>query len=684
MNSRLDVRRLLPIAGLAGAMAWALWPRRHESTNVRQFRALTNAGSALVRLDNEAGSAAYFNDAWLTFTRRSRLELIGLGWLEDVHPDDRHLLTPSLRRAALSESARSIEYRLRRHDGEYRWMMEHSSPYRPNGKLVNKSLSSLIDISDLKRAEDGLRLLAATGAMIGSSSDTNDVVDRFARHLTESFADCCVVHLLRDGELRLESAAASNPHHSATLAAAMRASQASFNESEFVERVRRERNPIVIDVEQDEEFAKLTNEWGASNAILGVIAESMVIAPMTVRGRLIGTLLLASVEPSRWFNAHDFELVRSLAQRLSDIIENARLFAETQAAEERYRRFFSASADAIIVTDKSLAVLETNPAFDRLYGARPALIVGRALSDLLTLPSEAIESLNDSSRTNDWRGNLRLNQSDGGSVAVEAWLGTMTVSEEPFIMVAIRDISERAQFEESRRRLLASVSHDLKNPLNSIKANAQLAKRQISRGTIDLAQAAETFSRIDSLSNRMVSQIADLMDVSLIDAGAELDLELSEVDLLALTRVVVDQYQATTLNHDIVITADLESAITMLDPRRIERVLTNVLTNAIKYSPDGGEIGINIRGIEREGVAWIQVSVTDRGIGIESGDLPGLFTKIGRGRNVAERFSGTGIGLVGVSQIVKQHGGFIEVQSEVGEGSTFTISLPVTRETGTA
>lgn len=678
MQPRLSARRYLPLAGTVGSVGWALLNRRRRSASERRFRALANAGSALIRQDDANGNAVYFNEPWLAFTRHSLAELTGRGWLSDVHPEDRGTLIATKRSAARSQTQCTIEYRLRHHDGDYHWMIEHSSPYRLEHGEINGSISSLIDISDHKRAEAGLRLLASTGAVITSSLDSDEMLDRFARHVSQSFADWCIVHLMREGELELSTVATAKPEHRDNLQAAMQTNQSDFNHASLVAKIRGEREPILSDHLYDPEFKRIAAELGILKAISSPKVESLVLAPMMVRGRFIGTLLLVSLPPVRCFDADDLGLIRSLAQRLAVVVENARLFSEAQAAEERYRRFFSGSADAIVVADQSFTVRETNPAFEQLYGTRQSRIVGRSIADLLLLPDDAINEMKSNEASSDWRGNLTLTRGDGEVVIVEAWLGRLVVPEGPIIVAAIRDISERAHFEESRRRLLASVSHDLKNPLNSIKANAQLAQRQINRGSLDFSQAAEVFQRIDGLTNRMVSQIADLMDVSLLEAGSQLELELREVELIALTQLVVDQYQATTLNHRIVVRTELDSLAGEWDAHRIERVLTNLLTNAIKYSPNGGEIAFDIRVLHREdSTDWAEISLTDEGIGIEPDDIPMLFTRIGRGRNVARRFSGTGIGLVGVSQIVQQHGGTIDVQSEVGKGSTFRILLPL-------
>jgi PAS domain S-box-containing protein len=677
-TKRERVRRLLPFAGAAAAFGSAMFSRQRELASERRFRALANAGSALIRQEDADGNAIYFNEPWLAFTRRLHADLLGRGWLNDVHPDDRPTIVKANEKATRLRAQYTVEYRLRRSDGDYRWMIEHSSPYRLENGEIHGSLSSLIDISDRKRAEAGLELLASTGVVITSSLDLDEMLHRFARHVTRSFADWCSIHLMRDGELELSTVATADARHYQPLLASMRNRQTLFNNANVVARLQDEREPVLVDIDRDTDFSTHIRELGLHFEGLNERIESIVLTPMTARGRFIGTLLLASLAPARCFDVEDLGLISSLAHRLTVVVENGRLFAEAQAAEERYRRFFSGSADAIVVADQSFTVREANPAFEALYGARQSRMVGRSIGDLLALPDDAIDEMKSTASSSDWRGNLVLTQAQGDTVNVEVWLGRLVVPEGPIIVAAIRDISERTRFEASRRRLLASVSHDLKNPLNSIKANAQLAMRQIDRGSIGLDQAAEVFRRIDGLTNRMVSQIADLMDVSLLETGSQLELELSEVDLIALTGLVVDQYQATTSNHRILIRTELDSMTGVWDAHRIERVLTNLLTNAIKYSPAGGEIVFAINPIRQDdGIDWVEIALADQGIGIEPEDLSTLFTRIGRGRNVTERFAGTGIGLVGVGQIVQQHGGTIGVESKVGEGSTFRILLPI-------
>jgi PAS domain S-box-containing protein len=375
-------------------------------------------------------------------------------------------------------------------------------------------------------------------------------------------------------------------------------------------------------------------------------------------------------------------LARTLSRRVAIAVENAQLFEAAQNAEHRYRRLFEGAADAIVAFDQSLKIREVNPALARLVRRSRKRLINRPVSDLVVGQSEEWPAFLAALEIGEWRGEFRLETGDHSTAPVEAWVTRMSLDDGAIFIAAMRDVSERDLLEAARRQLLATVSHDLKNPINSIKANAQLAIRQLRRGNpIEREKMIDAFSRIDGLTNRMVLQIEDLMDVALLEAGTQLEFQITEVDLVMLARLVVDQYQATTNRHRIIVQCSENGTVVgRWDEHRIERVLTNLLTNAIKYSPDGGDIVIDIETeTDPDGSTWAKLAITDEGVGIPSGDLPHLFSRFGRGQNVLMRISGTGIGLVGVSQIIGQHGGRVEVSSQEGKGSTFTVRLPLAR-----
>jgi signal transduction histidine kinase len=175
----------------------------------------------------------------------------------------------------------------------------------------------------------------------------------------------------------------------------------------------------------------------------------------------------------------------------------------------------------------------------------------------------------------------------------------------------------------------------------------------------------------------MAGQIEALLDVARLRAGRPLELNRRPTDLVALARAAAAEYQQTTEIHRIRVEAPEPEVRGEWDASRLERVLGNLLSNAIKYSPEGGEITVTI-GRESDGASGDQavLRVRDQGLGIPPASQPLVFDRFRRGDNVGP-IAGTGLGLAGVKAIVEQHGGTIVLESQAGQGSTFTVRLPV-------
>jgi signal transduction histidine kinase len=236
---------------------------------------------------------------------------------------------------------------------------------------------------------------------------------------------------------------------------------------------------------------------------------------------------------------------------------------------------------------------------------------------------------------------------------------------------------------QAREELLSIVSHDLKNPLASIKGYAQLLRRRIERlGIPDAARLLDGLTKIDTASARMVAQIDELLDAARLRAGQPLDLDRERIDLAALVRQVAAEHQQTTQKHAIQVVSGVPELYGSYDAARIERVFANLLANAIKYSPQGGAIVIDIAHEQIDDKLWAVVAVRDQGVGIPAADLPHIFDRFHRAGNVARQIQGTGIGLSSARQIVEQHNGSIEVMSQEGVGATFTVRLPLEGDAG--
>lgn len=241
----------------------------------------------------------------------------------------------------------------------------------------------------------------------------------------------------------------------------------------------------------------------------------------------------------------------------------------------------------------------------------------------------------------------------------------------------------RAQAEdalEARNAFLSSVSHDLKTPLTSIKGNAQMLQLRVKRGALSspegIARLQQGLGTIETSVKKMKTMIDDLLDLAQLQAGQMLTFETSEEDFVALVQRVVQEQQVTTTRHQLTFKTLVPTLLVSIDATRIERVVGNLLNNAIKYSPVGGEVTISLSQEQREASSWAILALQDQGIGIPAADLPHIFEPFRRADNSKGRIQGTGVGLTSAAQIIEQHAGTITVESAEGVGTLFTIRIP--------
>ena len=244
-------------------------------------------------------------------------------------------------------------------------------------------------------------------------------------------------------------------------------------------------------------------------------------------------------------------------------------------------------------------------------------------------------------------------------------------------VAVFQDISPIKELERQKDAFLAAASHDLKNPLTAIKARAQILQRQALRmkGT-EGQRIVDGLRAIDQTATRLTAMINELLDVARLQMGRPLLLDRQQIDLAEVARQVIAELQPSTDRHDIEIKAPTDAILGLWDRARLERVVSNLVSNAIKFSPEGGRVSLVVRDEEREGEPWVALDVHDEGVGIPAEDVPRIFERFYRGSNVAGAIEGTGLGLTGSRHIVEQHGGLLLVESEQGRGSVFTVLLP--------
>ncbi len=243
-----------------------------------------------------------------------------------------------------------------------------------------------------------------------------------------------------------------------------------------------------------------------------------------------------------------------------------------------------------------------------------------------------------------------------------------------------QDVTFFKDAEELKDHFLGMVVHELRTPLSVVKGFATMLLTQTARGNGPRLSdwQHEAIAEIDLASDRLNWLINDLLDVVRLQAG-RLVLRRESLDLVSITQRVIAQLQRSTEHHQLTLStlpASLSHLLGEVDGQRIEQVLANLLTNAIKYSPQGGLVEVTLREeTERQAVL---ISIRDQGIGIPQAEQARLFGRFVRASNgEALLISGTGLGLYLCRELVLQHEGQIWFESREGAGSTFFMRLPL-------
>lgn len=448
---------------------------------------------------------------------------------------------------------------------------------------------------------------------------------------------------------------------------------------------------------------------------MGIVAYLGI--PLVLDGQALGALCVIDHVPHAWTSVQvqilsdlaasvltEIGLRRTSAEAMQARAEAESLLAQLLQAETSYRLLvdtapqiiWRANADAVIAyyNERWFAYTGLSPAQSSVDGWA-AVVHPEDLPRVVESWAQALLA------GTTWEAEYRLRRADGSfrwhlgrSLPVRDSTSTLT-----HWMGSATDIHDHKQAEEERLRLheaerqaravaqaaledrdafIASVAHDLKSPLTAVRGHAELLRRKAQRSlSPDAAWLTEGLTRVERATDQMTSMVGELVDLARLHSGRSLDLVPAPTDLGTLVQRCADEAQATARSHTIVVEPPATALVGSWDAARIERVVANLLTNALKYSPNGGVIDVRVE-LECAGRhRWAVLTVADHGIGIPAADLPRIFERFHRGANVAGRISGSGIGLAGARQIVEQHGGTIGVTSAPGDGAAFTVRLPL-------
>ncbi len=371
-------------------------------------------------------------------------------------------------------------------------------------------------------------------------------------------------------------------------------------------------------------------------------------------------------------------VARDVSDRKRSEAERERLLAELDAT-------LMAVPDALLVYDRGGNIVRTNPAAHQLLGYTAAELQrplperlarmqiqtadGKALPPEEALPLVAL------------RGETRCGlpgkfvRPDGREVWFSASGAPIRASDGTILgsVISLSDTTELHELEEYREEFIRSVGHDLRQPLTIIQGHAELLRQAAAKQGMD-PLSKRSLALIASSAKRMAKMIQDLVEAAQVQAG-EVPLRTAPLDLRAFVADFVQQMKAATEEERVQVEAPAALPPVLADADKLERILANILGNALKYSPPSSPITVRLQPADDE----VATSVIDCGPGIPQEELPHLFERYRRTRAARQRGEGLGLGLYITKGLVEAHGSRIWVESEVGKGSTFAFSLPVAR-----
>lgn len=377
-----------------------------------------------------------------------------------------------------------------------------------------------------------------------------------------------------------------------------------------------------------------------------------------------------------------------------DITERKQTEEALRQSEERFRSLIENALDIITILDADGTIHYESPSIEKVLGYSPAELIDRNFFSYIH-PDDLARTFSGNANetqtlTVPGSSEFRYRHKDG------SWRTLETIAQrfidnstQARIMVNSRDITERKRLEEVRRalerekelsalkiRFFSMASHEFRTPLSTVLAAAQLLESSTDFEN-NAAKRSRNLGRIQDSVKTMVQLLDDILTINRAETG-NLEFNPESLDLEKFCRQFVEEMQLSAGNdYSLMFACHGECTHAYLDEKLLRSILANLLSNAVKYSPKGGQIHCFLAFKSH----FVRLQIRDRGVGISPDDRQQLFEPFYRGKNV-RHISGTGLGLVVVKKCVDLHGGSIEINSEIGKGTTVTIVLPLREEMG--
>ncbi|MCY0875402.1 MAG: ATP-binding protein [Firmicutes bacterium] len=399
---------------------------------------------------------------------------------------------------------------------------------------------------------------------------------------------------------------------------------------------------------------------------LGLTALLAIIIARTITGPISAITRTARALAGGDFNQsvtiHSNDEIGELASTFNMLTRRLReAIASTEREKSRLQAIMSTMSDGVIATNLADDILMINPAASQLLHCS-LHVLGYKLSVLL--PGQFVP------------GDVQVVQANDKLIAVAVTsLGNDRATTGGRVLV-MRDVTEELRLEEARKRFVADVSHELRTPITTIKTYVEA----LLEGAHSDEELSLRFLHVmDRETNRMIRLIRDLLQLSRFDAGYEV-LHRERMTLSQLVNSLADRFALVAFQSDLQYETEVVADGNIsVDRDRIDQVLDNIASNALKHTPERGSIRVRAGTQREDGLAWVEIA--DTGQGIPAAELPHIFERFYRVDKARSRqHGGTGLGLAIAQEIVRAHGGQITATSEIGHGTTVRISLPLVEE----
>jgi len=643
-----------------------------------RYRTLTNTVPQPVWSCDASGRVTFFNSRWYEYTGLSPALSLGHAWLDAVHPDDAPRVREAWDRSVREGREHTDEMRIRRADGEARWHLARVLPLTDDVGRVLGWFGTATDIHERRIAALAEEVLANIGAATVTEPDAAALVSAIAACLVPALGDYCVVDIRAEDE-RVERLAArhADPARAGDMRLALSFGPRSIHDNHPAARVMRTGEAEIVERAPASFGPRLGRDAAARDVLARLNPRAYLALPLRAHGRVIGTLSLLTSGEGHEFTTEEVALAEEAARRTALAVSNARLNERTREAEQLYRTLLDVVPQVVWLAGPNGGAFYYNRRW-REYTGDPEGSGRHASTYVLPEDLPAIaERWKVSLETSEpFECEYRLRGRDGEyrwflarAVAMfddrgerTGWLGTgVDIEEIKRAQVAL----QRAN--QLKDEFLGLVSHELRTPLTSILGHGSVLLRH--GATMSPEDRAASLDDIIHEAERLQRLVENM----LVLAGVEGRQEVVTEPLLvqhAIPRVVALHHQAHPARIVEVRVAPGLDAVEA-QPTYFDQVLSNLLSNAEKYSPPALPITVMA---DAEG-AEVVVRVCDHGVGITDEEAAEIFKPFFRSARTATSAPGAGLGLAVCMRLIEAQGGRIWAAPRPGGGTEFGFAL---------